>query len=348
MRLRFAGEDEIADLEANPDTYRATPQRNEAILYRGSGAPAEQVQLKNTPVPPPGVDLPAAPYSRPEISSTSVPERNFSDRRGFEDVVFRQIGGNPFAVDVQREVDRATAEDMPKLFAKAFRGQVIWADRGKLDKQQEAYWQNEVKRFRAHVHDQVSSRKATQIDQYKMMMGEFDAEAKAAEAAQKKREEREKEFRTQMEKQTAAEEKARSEGASRLRQLDQDERTIMKRMTEIVASADPIKNELGEPQAAEYETIAQQLQGLRQERHDLRMRVSPQYREEQEAATRGRQTSDQQARTRAAETHTAAPAAGKALAAKPPAEKPVETRRSKATGKLLGKFADGTIREIEE
>jgi hypothetical protein len=347
MKLRFAGEDEIADLEANPGTYRAEPQRNEAILYKGTGAPAGHVELRNTTAPPPGAEIPPPPYSRPE--ATAGGERNFSDRGGFEEAVFRQIGGNPFAVDLQREVDRATAEDMPRLFQKVFGGQVIWADRNKLDKNQQAYWQNELKRYRAHVHDRVASRRAAQVDQYKMMMGEFDAEAKAHEAAQKKREAKEKEWMEQTGKQKASEEKSIQEATSRLRQIDQDERGILKRMTEILGAADPIKGDLGDAQATEYETIAQQLHGLRQERHGLRMKVSPKYRAEQEAITRDRQTADQQARTRAAEIPDEQPAAAKQSKPAPQdSGKPIAVRRSKTTGKLLAKYSDGTIKEIEE
>lgn len=283
MRLRFATDEEQGALAANPDEYRAEPQRDEVVLYQGSGAPPKDVHLQSTPRISPNVELPPAmqpPYSPPARGGAApegVPqERNFGDRAGFEDFVFRQIGGNPFAIDVQREVDRATASDLPRLFERVFKGQAIWADRDKLSKQQRDIWDDEVKRYRAFVKDRVSSDRSRKLEMYKFMMGQYEADRKELEAAERRMREREREFRGWTKDQAQAEKAVRD----RMTRLDGEERRILADMAKVMENAGTT-GALDEAQAAQTQALAAQLQRIRGERHALRLRYEPGYREEE-------------------------------------------------------------------
>jgi hypothetical protein len=422
MRLRFATDEEQGALAASPDEYRAAPERDEAILYKGTGAAPKDVPLRSTPAISPDVELPALmqPAYSPGGGAPGDPGSpggapgggapNFGDRASFENFVFRQIGGNPFAVDVQREVDRATASDLPKLFERVFRGQAIWADRDKLSPKQQELWQDEVRRYRAFVKDRVSSDRNRKLEMYKLLVGQYEADRKEREAQERKQSERERAFRGWTRDQAQAEKSVRD----RMTRLDGEERHILADMARVMQDAGAA-GALNEAQAAHTQALAAQLQRVRGERHALRLRYEPGYREEEmkkvvpnELAAAHRsaagapgaeaplgeapQAPEETVPARpkpwervgqgAARPPAAGPAApptvvrkklpdaGQAPAAQPAAETgapawkreanvngyrvmvgpkgvPVEVRRHKS-GRMLAKYADGTIEVIEE
>jgi hypothetical protein len=391
MKLRFATEEEQAGFEADPEGFRAKPQPNEVIRFPGTGGAGGDVQLRSTQVPPPGVDLPPPP---PSSAPGCGGDFDFSNRGGFEQFVFRQIGGNPFEIDVQREVDRATAADLPKLFERVFRGQAIWADRDKLSPKQQEFWQDEVKRYRSFIKDRVASDRGRKLDMYKHMIGQYEADRKEQEAAERRVREREKAFLGRTKDEAQAEKAARD----RLTRLDGEERRIMADMAKVMEAAGA-SGTLDEASSARTQALGAQLQRVRGERHALRLRYEPGYREQEvkkgipselasshrpagEAAAGGAAPPRPKPWERAAapaqpsaegpavvrkKLPAAAPAgdATKAAGAPGPADgkqeatvngfrvrvgakgAPVEVRRHKS-GRMLAKYADGTIEAIEE
>lgn len=284
MKLRFATDDELGALEANPDEYRAQPERDEVILYKGTGAAPKDVPLRSTPRISPDVPLPASMAGPPSgagwQSQGAGPAEggggrpNFGDRASFDDFVFRQIGGNPFAIDVQREVDRATAADLPRLFERVFKGQAIWADRDKLSPKQQEVWQDEVRRYRAYVKDRIDSDRHQKLEMYKLMVGQYEADRKQMEAEERRMRERERDFRGRAREQAQETKSARD----RMTRLDSEERRVLADMAKIMENAGAA-GALDEAQAAHTQALAAQLQRIRNERHALRMRYEPGYRE---------------------------------------------------------------------
>lgn len=321
MRLRFATDEELRDYQDRGPEYEAAPERDEVILYKGTGRPAEEVELRptnirpymmfpglaraeqevalsryggspiqeaaasagqgqgppqpqdaaggNEPSPPPyrrdGAEFPAGfRIERPEDVITP------QARLAFEQTVFRQIGGNPYMIDTQREIDRATAEDMPKLFERIFRGQAIWADRHNLSPEQKKVWLDELKRYRAYLKDRIEGERRAKIDSYKWMMSRFDDFQKQAEADLRRRREEMKDARVE----------AKDE-AARLSEVKREERAILKRMSEIVTkAAEAGDTDLADAVAEEYRQLGEQLSSVRRERDALMMRRDPDYREQ--------------------------------------------------------------------
>jgi hypothetical protein len=185
----------------------------DATFYPGTGLPPEEVKLQPTDITPyvqipelaqmeadvtkaryggkaiQDIETPGAPsesqvpFQKPDQTQ---PVRKFEDRAGFEQSVFKTLGGNPFEINVAQEVDRASKEDLPGLFDSIFRGRVTWEDRDKLDKQQAAHWANEMKRYRAHLKERISADRQTAITRYNHLMNRFDNEAKEQAAAMKR------------------------------------------------------------------------------------------------------------------------------------------------------------------
>ncbi len=406
MRLRFANEPsgEYSEADGGPEEQSAVaaPDRDEVVLYKGSGAAPEDVNLQMTNVKAlarmPNLqkfaqdqadvtkaryggtaiqDKPsaAAPYEKPEGDLAAQPRR--FDRGAFEKIVYSKLGGNPFEIDPVAEINRATVNDLPQLFERVFQGEAIWEDRNRLSPKQQAFWQDEVRRYRAHVKESVDSERRNKIEMYKIMMSNFDAEHKSAEAAEKRVLEREKAWMGRAEKAEAASDKS----AGRLTKLDQEERSILKRGAEILKDVDPLSKELKPEQVAEYRTIMEQLQGIKSERHTLKMKHDPAYQQQQAEQESERQKEAQQVRMKAggadekaAETPPQAagsgtPSPGEVRKKLPTADTPKSDKgvvavggfkvragakgapsevRRHTSGKLLAKYSDGSIEWVEE
>jgi len=129
----------------------------------------------------------------PATSKAAAPEApprkdHATERVKFEQELFKAMGKNPFDIDVMKVVNDTSVKGLPALFDKVFKGKAIWQDRDRLDKKQNAHWQNEVKAYRAHVKDEVDSEKKMLLDKYKNHMSNFDVNFKLQEAQQKQAE----------------------------------------------------------------------------------------------------------------------------------------------------------------
>lgn len=120
------------------------------------------------------------PAAAQQTGAKAPPPR--MDRNSFEQIIFKQIGGNPFVVDPYREVVKADAQ-LPQLFEEVFAGRATWADLPHLSKEDRAFWEKTKQAFHAQVLNEVKSRKQTMLQQYNWMMGKFDEEQKTQQAA---------------------------------------------------------------------------------------------------------------------------------------------------------------------
>ena len=98
---------------------------------------------------------------------------DYSNRYKFEEYVFKKIGVNPFKIDIMAEV-RKYDRELPEIFNQYFKGEMIWADRDKMNSEQAEAWNDEVKRFHAFVHDKVTSWADQKSKEYKWMMDKFN------------------------------------------------------------------------------------------------------------------------------------------------------------------------------
>lgn len=428
MRLRFATDEELRDYEDRGPEYEAAPERDEVILYKGTGKPAAEVELQPTNIKPymmfpglakaeqevtlaryggvpiqvpregdeeagvqkatgqpparPGPEEPGSPPYRnggvelPGGFRIERPEDILSPqaRLAFEQTVFRQIGGNPYMIDTQKEIDRATAEDMPKLFERIFRGQAIWSDRDRLSPEQKKVWLEELKRYRAFLKDRVEGEKKAKIDSYKWMMSRFDDFQKQTEADIRRQREHARDARA-----------GEKDEAARLSKVQQEERSILKRMSEIVTkAAEAWTPELAGAVAEEYRQLGEQLAATRREKEALLMKRDPVYREKKQKEFYQRVAPDEMAAAHERWTPPEPPGPGQVRKKLPspdeaqpeaPAEatqkkkfrvelpkpievggfrfkrpaagEPVEVRYHEATGRWLGKFVDGHIEALE-
>jgi hypothetical protein len=394
MKLREnfeAGGEEMVGAPQNPGEWAVS-------VVPGSGLPADQVELRDTnvkayvhnpdlarmeqenalarwggkaidgsyldegtgkvvhPTPAGGPpDKSNAPYGQPRAGQIT-PEYN---RREFERSVFNQIGGNPFEIDVIKEVDKATATDLPYLFRNVFGGRLIWEDRNRMDEKQRQFWDNEVKKYRAYVKERVESDKKTKIDLYNQMTKMFDNEQKEHEAAAKKVAEREKQWRERYEKDQEKQSKANNELLRTQREMATAERNILKDMNSI-AKGDGGK--ITPEQSQMLQLLGQQLKELYQQKHAYLMANDPGYRTKQEKEERARQSDTEQNRIETSRPMPADPGAKGKPAGKEgektakvsgfnvkvgPEGPPLEIRKLR-DGTLVGRYADGTKRIVEE
>lgn len=192
------------------------------------------------------------------------------ERARFEKEVFKQIGGDPFGRNTIAEITEHTKNDLPKLFQQVFRGQVIWEDRNRLDKNQAAFWANEVKAYRAHLKDQIEGEKKSQVEAYKQMMGRFDVHMKTQQAEQAKLQKRAADFAGNAEKKV-------STAAKRIDTLAREERSIAGGLSKIMKAG---KGENGQPlpeYQEEFNTLKKQLEQNRSEQHQIKMALDPTY-----------------------------------------------------------------------
>jgi len=206
---------ELADIEQETTLARyggkpiqADP---ESALYAGEERAEELTALGE-----------GAPYQKPGEGTQPI----VYNRDQFEQSVFKTIGGNPFGMDVIKEVNAASEKDLPDLFQQVFGRGVMWEDRDKLDAKEKTHWQNQIKQYRAYLKDTLESQKEAAIERYNMMMNRFDREQKENEAAMKKVEAKTEKFRTE----ATARRKEQKRDVKDLRKEKQD---LLKRMTEL-------------------------------------------------------------------------------------------------------------------
>ena len=131
--------------------------------------------VSGAPEPPTG--------AQPQSQITRAPTA--ADRDRFEQIVFKQMGGNPFMMDPYQEVLRSDTQ-LPALFNHVFQGKIQYGDLGKLSKDQREYWEESKKEFHRKVWDQATNRRKQTTDQYTWMMAKYDIHAKEAQAIQAK------------------------------------------------------------------------------------------------------------------------------------------------------------------
>jgi len=100
---------------------------------------------------------------------------NIPDRATFEQGVFKQLGVNPFKLNVMDSIISADKK-LPELFRGFFKGQVSWYDREKLSKKQLDAWQDLVKRYHAFTEAKATAYKNQKIDEYNWLMGNYEAD----------------------------------------------------------------------------------------------------------------------------------------------------------------------------
>jgi hypothetical protein len=242
----------------------------------GSGLPADQVQLQPTNIkmlqadPTLGqkeADVLKARYggeTSTEIKS-AAPEKPAEqqgpiyDRQRFEQILFQDMGGNPYEIDPMKEVDRITAEEMPKLFDHIFRGKAIWADRGRLSKKQQDFWQNELRQYRANVHDHIVSDRQTKIGMYQFMMNQFDNQAKEEEAKMRRLGQYQS-GAIQEKREARLQQRAEQEHATKMMN---DRRAIVKRQTELMSEGiDPATGQMSDAAQLEFMELTNQLKSI--------------------------------------------------------------------------------------
>lgn len=128
------------------------------------------------------------PYRKagvPAKPAEDAQAQKFPSRAEFEDHAFNALGGNPFEIDPVQSVKQATA-DLRPLFNYIFGNRVYWGDRDRLSPEQDKFWDDTVKAYRAQIFQEAESQRATQIDVYNQMMSRFDNEQKEQQAAGRK------------------------------------------------------------------------------------------------------------------------------------------------------------------
>ena len=111
-------------------------------------------------MPPKG--YPAHPFDREKF-----------EKKLLEDKIFR--GQNPFKRDPNAEMEQVFKDNMERKFNEVFQGNVTWADRGKLTKEQMAHWESEALRYRAAIFNAAKADADSQKEFWKYSMGEFDS-----------------------------------------------------------------------------------------------------------------------------------------------------------------------------
>jgi hypothetical protein len=260
---------------------------------------------------------------------------------------------------------------------------VVWEDRNKLDKNQQAFWQAQVKGYRAHVKESIEAERKTAIDVYNHSMKTFDNNVKEDEAAQKLVREKEKDWLVQT-KDVRAEQRdvrttARTEQKDtekRVSDLQKTQRDILKRQATILKDTkDPLSGQerpLSDEAAIEFEALTDQRKLAAGELDKILMATNPEYRAKRTEELNKPAVAPAPVEPKAAPSPAAAtvkqelpasdlhgggdadiPHASSAtpVAApkyKPhPNGKPLEVRRGK-DGRLMGKFEDGSIAWLDE
>ena len=130
-----------------------------------SSTPTTNAQV-SWPTQQPGQASPPGDRKRGPDTATEVllgtggQQLGMPNRTLFEEIVFEQLGENPFRYDPYEEVEKVTAEALPQLFERVFQGEAMWADRNRLDQNQWKRWTDAVKMFRANLLQQAKQRKA--------------------------------------------------------------------------------------------------------------------------------------------------------------------------------------------
>lgn len=274
---------------------RDTTSRANATFYPGTGKPPEEVDLKKmeTDITPYMIDPTLAKqeadvvksryggkaiqdspggspefYQPPADNQQQAPRLDFSNRPAYEQIVLKQLGGNPFDRDPVAELNQVTEAEIPNIFNTIFNGQVSWEDRNRLDPAQQKHLDNEIKKFRAHVHDGINSEIQNKINIYNQLMNRFDNERKYYEAATKRVESQAKEMMTQ----------ARQEQKDRVARYDKlssDRLRVNKELMEIMLKYQEYSQLKGgdsvEAQAAlqQYDALMQEKQRLSDELESL-------------------------------------------------------------------------------
>jgi len=176
------------DYKKDPVTHpEITMEDGRAIIetpkggYAGSTAALPQAMAQRSGIP-----------SRPPEGAKGP---NYTDRTGFEQQVFKKIGGNPFTTDVMAEVNKSYTQSFPEIYNKFFRGKVTWADQGKMTKDQIEEANVLRNRYRAYLHDRITSTLKAKQNDYTMMMQRFDHEAAVVKASKERLTKEQKEMR---------------------------------------------------------------------------------------------------------------------------------------------------------
>jgi hypothetical protein len=284
------------------------------------------------------------PAAAAAAAAPAAAESSADKRARFEQEVFKQIGGDPFGINTVALMDEATRNALPGLFQKVFAGRLVWEDRRRMTKKESEFWDEEVKRFRAHVKDQIEGEKSAKKEAYKEMMGRFDLDQKTREAESKQKAEREAKWREAQGKQVTAVTKAAEALQKQDNTLRSAEMKIMENMSKALegAASTPAKME-------EYNALQAELTRVRSDRDQLRQRLDPGYKQQrlQEEADQKAKMQSAPRDPKATEQAPKAPvideaAAREKIKAHPTKGYPVKSQYNELTGEIKVTYKDGT------
>jgi hypothetical protein len=113
-------------------------------------------------------------------------QADWADRDSFEKEVFKQIGGNPFTLTADDEINRfAQSGGYEEMFNEVFDGHISWRNRAKMTPHQKDFWNKIVLREHAAIEKDTASKRQQMKVAYDHMMGKFDQKAKDMMAAKK-------------------------------------------------------------------------------------------------------------------------------------------------------------------
>ena len=180
-------DDEFADIShtdytdiPSPPSKKAPPSNEfneESPLYQKIKNRQEEADRLSPPMESEPMPLPP----RPPRSLEKFNPPDYSDREGFENHIFKEIGGNPFDIDPMQEVKKSMSQ-LPLLFSHVFSGKILWDDRGHMSTKQAAFWNDVVNLFRANQLNESNAKKQQLVDKYNRFMTMWDNDKKSYEA----------------------------------------------------------------------------------------------------------------------------------------------------------------------
>jgi mannose/fructose/N-acetylgalactosamine-specific phosphotransferase system component IIB len=119
--------------------------------------------------------------------SPEVPQVTEADKRIVEasydaDIhsqnVIRQMGVDPYKMDPVGELNYRWKNQQQAVFNQVFGGQIAWADRGQLNKEELAFWNQSKRQWRAQTYQELAAQRTQKIQEYEASMSMFNARKK--------------------------------------------------------------------------------------------------------------------------------------------------------------------------
>ncbi len=159
---------------------RVDPENADAIMdsYGYSSKDVPRNPEKPRPTQAPAASQPVRAGLKPPVDTSKAPDYSASGRDRFAVAIKQQIGFDPVRLDPYKEVQKAEARMLPKIFNQFFGGKVMWQDRERLNAQQKKAWEEEHLKFRSHVFNRAEQLKENGIAIMREGLDSFDRKAK--------------------------------------------------------------------------------------------------------------------------------------------------------------------------